>query len=440
MKYNLFEFDNYIELPFDEKEINDFKLFLNQVWESRNLFSDYEQIISEDEIKSEFKEQKQFFLRFDGNKISPRNYIGFINYNNHEINIYPKIFNNNINVTDKECKTYFKYILYWLSYCSKLRFPFSEVDFENQDFDNFLEVFIYLFANYTEKVLIENPFQCYEEITEETSFLRGKISMSEYIKNNLVTGNWQHFTCNYEPFIYDNLFNQILKYTTNLLLTVTKNKDSIEKLNSIKFILDEVSNNVCFAQDCDKIQFNRLFEELPIINSMCKMFLSNQIINNTSDNKSNFCFLLPMEYVFEDFIFGFIKKHFPNTKPESQKSNEYLTKERIFNLQHDIYLNNPKIIIDTKYKIRSYKNGDKKAGIYQPDMYQMVSYAIRQNCNNIVLLYPQKYGINNIDEINFTVESDMFINNKEIKIKALNISITNTNENILNEQISKFIK
>ncbi len=55
------------------------------------------------------------------------------------------------------------------------------------------------------------------------------------------------------------------------------------------------------------------------------------------------------------------------------------------------------------------------------------------------MVYPQKYGINNIDEINFTVESDMFCNDNQIKIKALNICITNTDENILKEQIGEII-
>lgn len=41
---------------------------------------------------------------------------------------------------------------------------------------------------------------------------------------------------------------------------------------------------------------------------------------------------------------------------------------------------------------------DKKAGIAQSDIYQMVSYAIKIDVENILLLYPQG-GINmNIDE------------------------------------------
>lgn len=439
----LFEFDTYKdikpEVPTSFK-IDDFKSYLSTVWKNRKAFAEYDEpeIYSESEL-SEIRRNKQGFLKFDGSKISARNYVGFIQYEGFQVNIYPKVFKKDGIPTNNECNFYLNRVLYWLSYCSKIRFPFSEVNFNYQDCDNFLEAFIYLFSHYTEKVITENPYQCYQEVTEETNFLRGRLELSEYFNKNISTGNLQNFQCTYEPFVFDNLFNQIVKYTTKILLEVSNSRANKDKLQSILFVLDDVSDKLCIAEECDKVKFNKLFEELDIVLSMCRMFLANQTINIDHNDNLNFCFLVPMEYVFEDFIYGFIRKHFPETKPQSQKSNQYLTKERVFNLQHDIYLKEPKTIIDTKYKIRKYEPNDKKAGISQADMYQMVSYAIRQNCNNIILIYPQKYRINNPDEKHFTIESKMFSNNEEIKIRALNISITNPEESILKKEIEEVI-
>ncbi|MBK6989184.1 MAG: hypothetical protein IPH33_13750 [Bacteroidetes bacterium] len=55
-------------------------------------------------------------------------------------------------------------------------------------------------------------------------------------------------------------------------------------------------------------------------------------------------------------------------------------------MRNDIYIDEL-LIIDTKYKIRSNDDG-LKAGVSQSDLYQMVSYAIRRNCKNVLLLYP----------------------------------------------------
>src|SRR5690606_41830311 len=74
-----------------------------------------------------------------------------------------------------------------------------------------------------------------------------------------------------------------------------------------------------------------------------------------------------------------------------QKSDMYLTDERVFQMQHDIFLvskkdNSIKIIVDTKYKLRGDFKDDKKKGIAQSDLYQMTSYAFRRGCCNVLLL------------------------------------------------------
>jgi 5-methylcytosine-specific restriction enzyme subunit McrC len=53
-----------------------------------------------------------------------------------------------------------------------------------------------------------------------------------------------------------------------------------------------------------------------------------------------------------------------------------------------------KVIVDTKYKIRDINfKSDLKRGIAQADLYQMVSYAFRRGCTDVLLVYP------NISEI-----------------------------------------
>jgi 5-methylcytosine-specific restriction enzyme subunit McrC len=110
-----------------------------------------------------------------------------------------------------------------------------------------------------------------------------------------------------------------------------------------------------------------------------------------------------MEYVFEDFIFGFMEKHLNDIQGienlRFQKSDLYLAKlheNNVFNLQHDIYFEyyGKKIIADTKYKIidsskKSSKNKDYKHGVSQSDLYQVISYSIRRKAKDIFLIYPQ---------------------------------------------------
>lgn len=424
---DLFEFGKFKCLEnIPEHKLKELKSFLSLVWSNRNIFYEYDESKEEDENTHYSELKKQPFLEFDGNKIRARNYIGFIQFEDYRINIFPKIFNNENSITNEDRKYYLEKIFYWLSYSKKVKFPFNEISLDLNDTEDFFEVFIYLFANYTEKILSEKPYSRYEEVIEETSFLKGSLSMPEYIKENLVTGNWHHFHCRYEPFVYNNLFNKIVKYVSKLLINTTNNTDNIEKLQNILFILDEVEDQICTYEDCLKVNFNRLYEDLDLILTMSKMFLSNQVINTESSDKTNFCFLIPMEKLFEEFIFNFIQSNLPEKKAKYQSRELYLTEDNVFQLKPDIFIDKDRLIIDTKYKIRDYK--DKKAGISQSDMYQMVSYSIRKGYENILLIYPQSKIRKEIDEVTFKIK-DSF-SDKIINIKAVNIDITESEDKI----------
>ncbi|MBK6989185.1 MAG: hypothetical protein IPH33_13755 [Bacteroidetes bacterium] len=138
-----------------------------------------------------------------------------------------------------------------------------------------------------------------------------------------MTGKWQNFYCIHEPFVYDNLFNRIIKYVTRRLSSVSDNFLNKEKLNEILFLLHDVSDDMISAADCDKVQLNPLYEDHKQILELCKMFLSNQVIDMESDDSRNFCFMVPMEYIFEDFIFGFISDKWPELRIRNQ-STDYL--------------------------------------------------------------------------------------------------------------------
>ena len=71
-------------------------------------------------------------------------------------------------------------------------------------FDDFLELLIYIFANYTSEILASQPFQAYQTVDKELPYLKGSLSFDNYTKHNLSTGNWQHFYCIHQPFEYDN--------------------------------------------------------------------------------------------------------------------------------------------------------------------------------------------------------------------------------------------
>ena len=136
-----------------------------------------------------------------------------------------------------------------------------------------------------------------------------------------------------------------------------------------------------------------------------------------------------MEYVFEDFIFGFIDKEIERVTAKAQRSDTYLAEEKeskLFRLQPDLWIKteHKSLIADTKYKIVYSDEKDPKKGISQTDLYQMLAYAVRFNVDEIILFYPNTVSQEQEGETALTIK-DALADDKEISIKAFQLPIIN---------------
>lgn len=402
------EFGKFKKLELEA--VSDFRNYLNESWKKRyNLYDDRALY----DVTPPYGEQR--FLTFDGNLVKARNYIGFVSYEGENLTIYPKVFRDKVKEADID-SFLMTNLLYWLKRSTRIKFPIVETNINFNNKDSFIEILIYIFSKFTLDGVYNNPYNSYEEIEEELTYLKGRLNIPEYMKSNISTGRWNYFSTIHGPFIYNNKVNKIIKYVSKILLNVTKNNESSGNLKRVLFVLDEVEDVHCGENECDGISLNKFNKEYETILAMCDMFLKNTSLSTSSDNKKlNFCFLIPMELLYEDFIFNFIKENYKDNFKEisKQKSNLYLADtyvnnqmdSRAFNLKQDIYLRDKQgsiLILDTKYKLLT---GDKydKYGISQGDMYQMCSYALRGGYKNLMLIYPKTSELR--DEISFVINS-----------------------------------
>ncbi|RLD42318.1 MAG: hypothetical protein DRI86_11890 [Bacteroidetes bacterium] len=387
--YNLFEYGSPASYKGDVNSLDSLDVFLDDIWNKRehsNLaFWGAEESLSNSQRFIDIS-RKTGSLSLKSNK-----YVGVIKYKNTIINLLPKIFSDKKNEPSKdEVKAIQSHILWWLSYCRKLKFPMSLSSF-NQQKSNFFEVLIYLFSSYTKEVLSNMIYQTYQDVENELPYMRGRVDFNKYASNNYPNGNQHILPCRYDSFEIDNGFNRIVKFVTKLLIVFTQEADNKKNLREILFALDEVKDVQSTIYDCEKVNVNPLFSNMNIILDYCKLFLSNSTVMSYKDKFEVFAFLLPMEYVFEDFILGFIMKEMKGVVVSAQDKSKYLTENKAFQLRPDLvfYINGKKIIADTKYKmIYPHNPNDKKFGISQSDMYQMLAYAVRNKSKEIKLFYP----------------------------------------------------
>ena len=415
---NLFEYQNKVA-PQDSFE--GLEEFLDVIWSNREKNVYYSE-------KDNGRIESQRFLQFiyKSGELKSNKYVGVIHYEGKKINLLPKLFY----VSEKEYSAnevtqIHNHMLWWLSYCRKIKFPNYQTSLGNTKSD-FFEVLIYLFSKYTRELLNSSIYQQYEDINSELTFIKGRLNVNEYINKNLSTGRWHKLNCTYDAFVFDNEFNRIIKYVATLLFNNTSSQDNKKNLREILFILDEVSDVRATAAQCAKISFNPMFGEFETVRDYCQLFLTNCISFDYKNDLKLFAFLLPMEYVFEDFIFGFIDKEIKKVTAKAQRSDTYLDVEETFLLKPDLWIktDHKSLIADTKYKIVYSDEKDPKKGINQNDLYQMLGYAVRFKVDEIILFYPKTISQNQDGETEFTIK-DALADDKEISIKAFQLPIIN---------------
>lgn len=398
--------------------IEEFLSYLDDVWINRLLFA--EEDFGEEPVEKEPSRKQPFFTFTHDNQIKAHNYIGFIRWRTFNFDIIPKVFEQ----VDESNGRVWEHTFYWLSYCRRIIFPFAKLESFPKEIDNLAEALIYMFAKHANYILSENPYSQYEEVVSTGQVLKGRLNFNSYIEEQYTKGNPHQLVMEHEPFTHDNLLNQIIKFVSSGLQNICRYTDTFHELQGVIFQLEEVDDIQITAKDCDRVKFNRLFGDYSLILDMCRFFLSESYLNRESGSLQNLSFLLPMEYIFEDYIAGFLEQHFSSSYTTNYQARSWLTDQHVFQLKHDIVLTKretkEKLIIDTKYKLRQSKT-DRKKGISQVDLYQMVSYAVRANCNKILLLYPShKSSTWDIDH--FSISSKMF-NAEPIDIFAAEVPI-----------------
>ncbi|QDK80720.1 hypothetical protein EXU85_19750 [Spirosoma sp. KCTC 42546] len=397
--------------------IQELENYLDSVWKSRTLF--YE------EDPEQPAPARQPFLRFEFSegkiKMRAGHYVGFIQFEGQTIQILPKLFSSG------QADTAFRHLGWWLDYGHRVKFPFADLLTGSEPVANFPEALIRYFAQFTYQLIGSQPYHQYEELTETMSYVRGRLNTQAYITTSLSRGNWHQLVCDHEPFLFNNKLNQVIKYVTRRLVELCRQVETRQDLERILFVLDEVDEIPCTVQDCDTIQLNRFFQGYESCLDMCRFFLNHQYLNRQNAQQRHFCFLVPMDMVYEDFVAGVVKTEVGSQLETIRtQATGWLTDQQVFQIRNDLLITDKlgsHLVVDTKYKVRKYELGDRKAGVSQTDLYQMVSYALRRTTNRVLLLYPLPFGQQPTEPKTFHISSELMKENT-IHIRAEDLTVT----------------
>jgi 5-methylcytosine-specific restriction enzyme subunit McrC len=397
MIYRTFEFDCFRK---ESKPINfastipldEFESFLQKHWEERRiLYSDHQ------------NSSQQAYCSFNrSNHIFANGYIGTIFYHGLTFNIYPKIFSK-ANVENHEPinldQANIEFISKLLTFSPQTNLAaFNSLTDDVGDL-NLFELMSYLYAKQLSTLLFKHPYYQYEVNLNESSTPKGKINWNRYSNKFYAEGNQHIFPFETSNFLNNNLLNQIIKRCLALLMNRVNFSKTKSLIKTCFSNLVEIEDKSITYADCDKVKLNYFYQDYEIILKFSKLFLLQENLNMTSGQKEGYCFLFPVQEMFEEYVASLVKETIPKDYGVSVQNSTHYVGTALINSNYRVNVkqiiedivvyppNNKIIVIDTKYKQLS--DGDiVTSDLISNDLYQIITYGLINQSEHLCLIYP----------------------------------------------------
>ena len=269
-------------------------------------------------------------------------------------------------------------IYYMLSYAFQVLKESGYASCAAEEFENTADLLSAILTKGVTTQIKRGLVREYKEHQEPLSCLRGKISLSESIKQQSITK--QQLVCSYDDFSLDSYHNRILKTTIELLLKADIPKSRKRDLRNLLFYFKDVS--VLSPYDIDwNLRFNRHNQTYQMLLSICYLVLKG-LLQTTSDGSVKMMKFLDeqrMSRLYEKFILEYYKKEHPEIHASASQIPWALDDGINFMLptmQSDIMLssNETTLIIDAKYYSRTTQVQYDVHTLHSGNLYQIFTY------------------------------------------------------------------
>lgn len=218
----------------------------------------------------------------------------------------------------------------------------------------------------------------YIEQTEPLSCLRGKIDVTESIKQQTVIK--QQLICTYDEFSVDSYMNRILKTTMELLLRYDIPKSRKKELRNLLLYFKDVGTLDIHSINWS-FRFNRNNQSYQMLMSICYLVIKG-LLQTTADGTVKLMQFLDeqrMCRLYEKFILEYYRKHYPQIKTAASQIGWALDdgiSAMLPTMQSDIMLTfgNKTLIIDAKYYGRTMQTQYDVHTLHSNNLYQIFTY------------------------------------------------------------------
>ncbi len=269
-------------------------------------------------------------------------------------------------------------VYYMLAYTFQILREQGYASCETEEFENTADLLSAILAKGVSVQIKRGLGRTYIEQTEALSCLRGKIDVTESIKQQTIIK--QQLVCSYDEFSVNSYMNRILKTTIELLLRYDVQKARKKELRSLLLYFKDVDTIDIYGINWG-FRFNRNNQSYQMLMSVCYLVIKG-LLQTTADGSVKMMRFLDeqrMCRLYEKFILEYYRKHYPQIKTAASQIGWALddgVSAKLPTMQSDIMLSygNKTLIIDAKYYEHTMQRQYDVHTLHSHNLYQIFTY------------------------------------------------------------------
>lgn len=272
--------------------------------------------------------------------------------------------------------------------------------------DSLLEVFIRLFAD---RLLAQTrrglPRQ-YLAQEDDLPALRGRLDVTRQFTVNAVRPD--RLSCRFDVLSNDIALMQLMAATVVSLRKCTRVAATRRSLDELRFVLADVTLLPPSALPWNAVRIDRTSRSWESLLRLARLLMGRewQATGYDPQGAAGTSLLFSMDKLFEDAVAALLRRALAGSGIEvvaqgglkhclGDWRDEGSCEGRVFQTRPDLLLKRGGrviAVIDTKWKRLSADPLDRRHGVAQADVYQMMAYARLYECERLMLLYPSAPG------------------------------------------------
>lgn len=276
---------------------------------------------------------------------------------------------------------------------------------------DWLEILTRLFALELHRQFRGGLHHSYRTLEERLPVIRGRWLAGRQIAQH--AHDYSRFDVSYDEFSTDTALNRVFALTVETLRRLTQDPYNRRLLLDLGEWLSECApRGDTLRADLSNVHFTRLTERFRPSFNLAALFWRQRQVQLSAGDCAALAVVFDMNRLFQDFMACFLQRHRKEILPpewqdgeivlQAQGQKVYLAEREdldrqarmpVFRLVPDILitsaLGRPVLIADTKYKRLSRQRAE--GGVAEGDLYQMLAYAQRWECADILLIYPASH-------------------------------------------------